>query len=100
MVSSYGRLTVLQMMPRRQWCKFVMRNINDVLTEVGKQTFLKVFKSQIHKFSVSFCYRQSANFLGMRVRKSQISTNKNTAQLCHKTAQNVVFLLDFYTGTM
>ncbi len=48
-----------------------MRNKNDVLTEVGKQTFLKVVKSQIHEFSVSFCCRQSAHFLGMQVRKSQ-----------------------------
>ncbi len=74
-----------------------MRNKNYVLTEVGKQTLLKVFKSQIRNFFVSFCYRQSSNFLGMRVRKqARKFLQKNTAQLFHKTAQKVVFLLDFF----
>ncbi len=71
---------------------------------MGKQTFLK-----IRKFSGSFHYLKSENFLGMRVRKWQIfinnlqikSTNflQNTTQLCLKIVQEVAFLLDFLLCT-
>jgi hypothetical protein len=42
--------------------------------ELDKQTFLKVRKAEIRKFWGSFRYRESTNFLGMPVRKTQIST--------------------------
>jgi hypothetical protein len=42
------------------------------LEEMGKQTFLKVRKSQIRKNLGSFRYRKFANFLVVPVRKLQI----------------------------
>jgi hypothetical protein len=58
-----------------RWDRAKRFRANNVIinAEMGKQTFLKVCKSQIRKFLGLFRNRKFANFLGKPVRKSQKS---------------------------
>ncbi len=69
-------------------------------SEVGKQTFYKVSKSQIRKF-LRYARPQTANpQILLMIRKVNIRKFlQNIAQLCLKTVLKVVFLLDFLLYT-
>ncbi len=48
----------------------LIEGLVSILAEMTKQTLFKFRKSQVSKFLGTFCYRKSANFLGVPVRKS------------------------------
>ncbi len=73
-------------------------------TEVGRQTFLKVHKSQIRKFLGSFRYPKSANFFVVSVRKSaffydyQLLTNSKISNKNSTTLSQNSFLPKEFAG--
>jgi hypothetical protein len=52
-------------------CFFAQKSASIKISKKGS-VFFKVRESQIRKFFGSFCYHKAANFLGVKVRKSQI----------------------------